>query len=316
LGHDTEEKSTLCTGGTKSIFTWSNTPMMLQHSTPSGVPFLRAYVGSPKHQAFYNICYLAHNCSTLDSTASESNDTQDSDNPEQDIDVNEHMDETINHVCSLLRHPIQSEKQRDYTTWHHKLGPLSQAYLQELVKQGKLPQRFHTCTPPICPACLFAKETKCPWHHKGGSSHSLRALAACNPGSLAFADQMISSTPGLLSQSTWSLTKRQYCAATIFVDSFSDYTHVSLQEDLTMDSSLDAKLDYERKLSTFGVNVAGYHAENGRFADAAWKESCQALNQKIQFCGVGSHHQNGIFERRPMLHGHLCFMQFITGWRV
>jgi hypothetical protein len=65
-----------------------------------------------------------------------------------------------------------------------------------------------------------------------------------------------------------------------------------------MDSTLDAKLDYERKLSTFGVNIAGYHADNGRFADAAWKDSCQALNQKIQFCGVGSHHQNGIVERR------------------
>jgi len=50
-----------------------------------------------------------------------------------------------------------------------------------------------------------------------------------------------------------------------------------------MDATLDAKLDFERKLSTFGVTVSGYHADNGRFADAAWKDSCQALNQKIQF---------------------------------
>ncbi len=82
----------------------------------------------------------------------------------------------------------------------------------------------------------------------------------------------------------------------IFVDSFSDYTHVSLQEDLYMDSTLDAKLDYEQKLSTLGVTISGYHADNGRVAEAAWKESCQALHQKIQFCGVGSHHQNGIVE--------------------
>ncbi len=65
-----------------------------------------------------------------------------------------------------------------------------------------------------------------------------------------------------------------------------------------MDSTLDAKLDYEYKLSTFKVTNAGYHADNGRFAVAAWKNSCQALNQKVRFCGVGSYHQNGIVERR------------------
>ncbi len=65
-----------------------------------------------------------------------------------------------------------------------------------------------------------------------------------------------------------------------------------------MDATLDAKLDFERKLSNFGVTVSGYHADSGRFADAAWKDFGQALNQKIQFCGVDSHHQNGIAERR------------------
>jgi len=171
-------------------------------------------------------------------------------------------------------------------------------HLQELAKQGKLPQCFHSYSPPVCPACLFAKQTRQKWHHKGSGSHILRALAPREPGGLAFADQMVSSTPGLIPQSTGHLTKCQYCAATIFVDSFSDYTHVSLQEDLTMDATLDAKLDFERKLSNFGVTVSGYHADSGRFANAAWKDFGQALNQKIQFCGVDSHHQNGIAERR------------------
>ncbi len=115
---------------------------------------------------------------------------------------------------------------------------------------------------------------------------------------MAFADQMVSLTPGLIPQSMGSLRKHRYRAATVFVDSFTDYTHVSLQEDLKLDSTLDAKLDYEQKFSTFGVTTAGYHADIGRFAEAAWKESCQALNQRVQFCGMGSHHQNGIIERR------------------
>jgi hypothetical protein len=222
--------------------------------------FFRAYVGHPKHHAFYNICYLAHNSLTSNGTVPASTDgqslrdsSQDADSSSPDLsalDVNEHMEENINHVRSLLRHPIQSDRQHDYTHCHHKLGHLSHAHLQELVKQGKLPQRFHSCSPPVCPACLFAKQTKRQWRHKGSGSHSLRALSPRKPGGLAFADQMVSYTPGLIPQSTGHLTKHRYRTATIFVDSFSDYTHVSLQEDLTMDATLDAKLDFERKLST------------------------------------------------------------------
>jgi hypothetical protein len=97
-------------------------------------------------------------------------------------------------------------------------------------------------------------------------------VASHQPGSLTFAYQMISSTPGLIPQSTGHLTKRCYRVATVFVNSFSDYTHVSLQEDLMMDTTLDAKLDYERQLLSFGVHVKGYHADNGRFAEDAWKD--------------------------------------------
>lgn len=130
LGRDIGETSTLCTGGSKSIFTWDNIAMMLQNSTPSGVPFLRAYVGHPKHHAFYNICHLAHNYSNLDSTVSDSTTEQNlpENNNNQDIsscdpmvtDVNEHMDDSINHIRSLLRQPLQSDKQREYTFWHHR----------------------------------------------------------------------------------------------------------------------------------------------------------------------------------------------------
>jgi hypothetical protein len=61
-----------------------------------------------------------------------------------------------------------------------------------------------------------------------------------------------------------------------------------------MDSTLDSKLEYERKALTFGVSVKGCHADNGCFADAAWKGSSNARHQTVQFCGAGSHNQNGI----------------------
>jgi len=123
LGRDTAEYSTLCTGGVKSVLTWNDTLITLQHSTPSGVPFLRAYVGHPKHHAFYNICYLAPNYSNSNGTVPASTDEQSLRDSSQDtdssstnllaLDMNEHMDENINHVHSLLHHPIHSDKQRD-----------------------------------------------------------------------------------------------------------------------------------------------------------------------------------------------------------
>jgi hypothetical protein len=55
---------------------------------------------------------------------------------------------------------------------------------------------------------------------------------------------------------------RRFWAATIFIDSYSDYTYVHFQEDLSSDSTLDAKLAYERKAQAFGLKIVGYHADN------------------------------------------------------
>ncbi len=71
--------------------------------------------------------------------------------------------------------------------------------------------------------------------------------------------------------------------ATIFVDSYSDYTHINLQEDLSSDSTLDAKLVYKRRAHSFGIKVSGYHADNGRFTENAWKHSCEALQQSRSY---------------------------------
>jgi hypothetical protein len=298
LARDTNKRSNLCTGGTQSILTWDDFKVSLKHSTPSGDPFLWAYIGHPASTTLFNTHRSLYDCPTTDDHAFVTVTEEAMDNCVDHHDVTKHIDANIDHLRSLLHQPLQSTTQQDYAHWHHKLGHLPHTKLQDLVKQGKLPQRFRSCNPPICLACLFAKQTKRQWRYKGGKSHSLQDFATHHPGSLTFADQMISSTPGLIPQSTGHLTKCCYRAATVFVNSFSDYTHVSLQKDLSMDATLDAKLDYERQLSAFGVHVKGYHADNGRFAKDAWKDSCHILNQTFQYCGVGSHHQNGVVERR------------------
>jgi len=68
--------------------------------------------------------------------------------------------------------------------------------------------------------------------------------------------------------------------------------------DLTLDETILAKHAYERFLSSIGVTSKAYHADNGRFADKGFCDNCVASNQVITYCGVGSHHQNGIAERK------------------
>ena len=50
-----------------------------------------------------------------------------------------------------------------------------------------------------------------------------------------------------------------------------------------------------------GGNVKHYHAENGRFADNGFINALNTKDQKITFCGVGAHNQNGIIENKKKM---------------
>ena len=109
---------------------------------------------------------------------------------------------------------------------------------------------------------------------------------------------MTSKALWLIPQRSGFLTSKRYLAATIFVDHATSYGYVYLQEDRTLSSTLAAKAAYERHAHSFGITIKRYHADNGRFADQSFQEEITKHDQQIDFCGVGTHHQNGIAERR------------------
>ena len=47
-----------------------------------------------------------------------------------------------------------------------------------------------------------------------------------------------------------------------------------------------------------GWTIKHYHADNGRFSDNGFIDAVNGKYQKITFCGVGAHHQNGIIENK------------------
>jgi hypothetical protein len=57
-----------------------------------------------------------------------------------------------------------------------------------------------------------------------------------------------------------------------------------------------AKQAFEKFSAEHGVRILHYHYDNGQFADNAWKQSCKASRQRLTFCGVNAHFQNGIAE--------------------
>ena len=77
----------------------------------------------------------------------------------------------------------------------------------------------------------------------------------------------------------------------------------------------------EKTMAQAGWTVLHYHDENGRFSDNGFVEAINSKYQKITFCGVGAHHQNGIAKnknkllangaRTLLLHGIRMFLQII-----
>eukprot|EP00980_Cylindrotheca_fusiformis_P002179 scaffold499_cov120-Cylindrotheca_fusiformis.AAC.2 len=75
-----------------------------------------------------------------------------------------------------------------------------------------------------------------------------------------------------------------------------DYIHV--QESTSADDTIEAKRRFEQFAAERGVSVKHYHADNGIFASRGFREEVAKCGQRLTFCGVGAHHQNGVAERR------------------
>jgi hypothetical protein len=109
---------------------------------------------------------------------------------------------------------------------------------------------------------------------------------------------MESSQVDFFAQLKGKLTKKRYTDATIFVDHhYSRVRFIHLMLDLSAEETLKAKRAFEQFAGEHGVKIQHYHCDNGRFADNAFKQSCEQSRQRLTFCGVNAHFQNGITER-------------------
>ena len=64
------------------------------------------------------------------------------------------------------------------------------------------------------------------------------------------------------------------------------------------EATLEANHAYEHLSGSDEVRILRYHANNGRFAKHSFINDIKDKDQRITFCGVGSHHQNGIIKKK------------------
>ena len=84
----------------------------------------------------------------------------------------------------------------------------------------------------------------------------------------------------------------------MYVDQFSRLSYVYLQKSADAEETLKGKLAFELFAQQNGVQIKGYHADNGVFNANKWKAACQEARQQLLIAGVNAHHTNGLAEKR------------------
>ena len=189
-----------------------------------------------------------------------------------------------------------ADDQAELMHWHYRLGHLTFAKLKQHALNGKIPKKLALLNPPKCAGCLFGAMTKFLWRGKEPKS-SHKVFTATKPGETVSVDQMVSTEVGFFAQLKGKLTKKRYQCCTIFVDHYSRMRFVHNQIDDSSVETVAAKHAFEKFAAKHGVHIHHYHCDNGRFYDNVFKESCENSRQRLTFCGVNAHFQNGIAER-------------------
>jgi hypothetical protein len=130
-----------------------------------------------------------------------------------------------------------------------------------------------------------------------GRETSSKVLVAMKAGQCVSVDQMMSMQVGFIAQLKGTLTKKRYTAATIFVDHYLRLKYVHLITRLTSEETIEAKRAFGHFAKQHSVRILHYHCDNGQFADITFQNSCSAKGQRLTFCRVNAHFQNGIAEK-------------------
>ena len=209
-----------------------------------------------------------------------------------------------------------SKPQQELQLWHCRLGHAGAQWIQDLMRVQKdlvgdragrpfIPTKLsstHTCKPPKCSACLFAKQHRLTPGTQTTKSNPDREMAIrrddLRPGDCISGDHYMSSTPGRL-PNTYGKEQEsaRYTGGTIWVDHASALMFNRNQVTLTAGETIQSKHAFERFARLHGVTIKRYRADNQPFDSQLFKDDIALQEQALDFSGVGAHFQNGVAER-------------------
>jgi GAG-pre-integrase domain len=141
---------------------------------------------------------------------------------------------------------ISISPEEELMKWHQRLSHMPMSRIQKLALSGTLPNRIAKCRRPLCPACAYGKMTRRKWRTTPDTSSITPKNITC--GSMVSVDQLQSNIPGLTAPMKGTPTRKRYHIATIYVDHYSDFTYVHLQQSTT-------SCEFKRIALSYGVHV-------------------------------------------------------------
>ena len=189
--------------------------------------------------------------------------------------------------------------------WHHRFGHRNFPAVQRLLRVMPFgSEKFISasrCDLPRCEVCEFAKAHRSSTGGKKTRPHPLSDGALkvnhLRAGEAVSVDHFESRLRGRTYTSFGKTTSDQYVGGCIFVDHMSGYIHIENQLGFSSSETIRAKQNFEQLALDNGVIVTNYMADNGLFKANQFVSHLREHNQRVQYCGVNAHHQNGIAER-------------------
>jgi len=189
--------------------------------------------------------------------------------------------------------PEQHIKRKLHTRYDHEGYGQINAWLLDGTIDIPNAKAIARAPDPLCPICQFGKARR--QSHK---QHTRSITAhATKPGDGVSADQMEAAVPGLLPTNKGSPTKRRYLYANFWVDHYSSFVYVTMHETKHAAELVKSKGEFESFAARYNIKIKSIRADNGVYSASTFKISCDVQHQKLSFCGVGSHWQNGKAER-------------------
>lgn len=229
--------------------------------------------------------------------------------------------QAIQGVKSLLsqENTNLSSPQKELLLWHQRLSHASLDWIQMLMRDRKYlsatnaDSSLHSgpfiktkSRAPVCDvsklkcsACLCAKASvRSPSDQSPRPSQKKLILKTNHllPGDCVSADHYFSPIQGRLLH-TFGRERTGYTCGSLFVDHASGKIFNFPQFSTNTTETIRTAQRLESMARDEGFNIKSYHADNGIFSSADFKEHCERNRIKFSFGGVGAKHQNGVAER-------------------